>query len=464
MADTLTPVEPVSVPAPASTPEPPANVILIIGDGMDDQQITMARNYLVGTTGRLRLDQMPMRGAVQIITLDENAPSKSIYVADSANSATSMATGVATSRGRIATTAGTDLDIPTIAEQVKAAGGRVGIVTTASVTDATPASFISHISIRMCEDPVMMVDALIRDRIPFGCPDDLKSNGGLGSISEQIADSDYDIILGGGAEHFARLSEDGSQSLFDRARQNGFQIMSSVDDLSGRNPESKVLGLFSLSTMPVRWRGEGGRIAELPEPSFLNRVSPYLGSATLPEPMKCENNPAFDGMPTLAQMTDAALSHLSRGTEEKTGFFLMIESASIDKESHARNPCGQIGELDQLNEALEAALAFAAANERTLVLVTADHGQAAQIIPTESLFAAFDVPIYSPGHIARLTLDDGGVMTINYATNRFPIAEHTGVNVPIFGNEPALGTLPTLLTQPELYQVMANHLGLPDAQ
>ena len=35
------------------------NVILIIGDGMDDQQITLARNYLAGARGKLLLDQLP---------------------------------------------------------------------------------------------------------------------------------------------------------------------------------------------------------------------------------------------------------------------------------------------------------------------------------------------------------------------------------------------------------------------
>ena len=82
------------------------NVILVIGDGMDDVQVTIARNYLVGAEGRLHIDAMPVRSAVQILTVDEQG--QRIYVADSANTATSMATGVVTSRGRIATTAGTD--------------------------------------------------------------------------------------------------------------------------------------------------------------------------------------------------------------------------------------------------------------------------------------------------------------------------------------------------------------------
>ena len=42
--------------APSSEPGM-RNVILIIGDGMDEQQITIARNYLHGANGKLELDQ-----------------------------------------------------------------------------------------------------------------------------------------------------------------------------------------------------------------------------------------------------------------------------------------------------------------------------------------------------------------------------------------------------------------------
>ena len=36
----------------------PRAVILIIGDGMDDQQISIARNYLKGAAGKLLLDTL----------------------------------------------------------------------------------------------------------------------------------------------------------------------------------------------------------------------------------------------------------------------------------------------------------------------------------------------------------------------------------------------------------------------
>jgi alkaline phosphatase len=122
------------------------NVILIIGDGMDDQQITAARNYLHGAQGRTILDTMPIRSAVQVLTVDNEDPTENIYVADSANSATALATGVTTSIGRIATSAKTDKDLTTIIELAEDQGFKTGLVTTASITDATPAAFAAHVN------------------------------------------------------------------------------------------------------------------------------------------------------------------------------------------------------------------------------------------------------------------------------------------------------------------------------
>jgi len=210
--------------------------------------------------------------------------------------------------------------------------------------------------------------------------------------------------------------------------------------------------------MPVRLRGEDGRSAEEPEPSLLHYLHRYLGEVTLPSPMICEPNPQFKGMPTLKEMTEAALAHLSHNNSK--GFFLMVESASIDKESHQRRPCGSIGELAQLNEALASALAFADNNPNTLILVTADHGQAAQLIPNESLFAAFPIPVYTPGKLARITTPEGSILAVNYATNNFPYAEHSGVNVPVFANSVGVGIVPPYIQQRDIFTISKNYLQL----
>ncbi|MEE3325949.1 MAG: alkaline phosphatase, partial [Myxococcota bacterium] len=440
----------------------PRNVILIIGDGMDDHQITIARNYLVGAQGRLSLDRLPVRGVAQVLTVDEEDPDRALYVADSANSATSMATGVATSRGRISTTAGQDEDLKTIVEMAEAAGLRTGLVATSSVTDATPAAFVAHTRFRFCEDPSTMEKIEFAGQEMEGCPADMLGNGGLGSISEQIAASDVDVVLGGGAKHFEPATESGERTIREQAEANGYHVVTTKEGLDAAPVDGKLLGLFGESTLPVRLRGEGGREAEKPEPSWLNKIHWYLGSVELPEPMVCEPNPDFGNTPTLKEMTDIALRNLSYKNDR--GFFLMVESASIDKQAHRRQACGSVGELQQLNEALDSAMAFAEDHPNTLILVTADHGHAAQVIPDESLFSQTGIAVYTPGHLVRLRTADGSSVAVNYATNDFFAEEHTGVQVPVMANSEGQGKVPAMVTQPELFRVMTEYLALGGTQ
>ena len=423
--------------------KPAGNVVLIIGDGMDDHQITIARNYLKGVRGRLVLDEMPVRSAVQVLTIDETEPTRPRFVADSANSATAIATGTVTSRGRIATSAREDQDTQTIVELAQQAGMRTGLVTTASVTDATPASFAAHIKFRRCENPDSMV-FMYYGRLA-DCSKDQKKNGGLGSISEQLAASGLDVLLGGGLKHFTVNEEGSSESVERLARSEGFHVIRTKFELSNAHPGKRLLGLFSDSHLAVRLRGENGRSAEKPSPG-------------LPAPMACENNPAYKDTPSLKLMTQKALEILSHGNG--SGFFLMIESASIDKQSHQRNACGSIGELAQLDETLAYVLKFADIHPETLVVVTADHGQAAQLVPSDSLFSGRGIPVYTPGSMVRIKMPEGGEMGINYATNEFVAEEHTGVAVPLYANDIGKGLFRPFITQPEIFNIIRSFLGL----
>lgn len=76
-------------------------------------------------------------------------------------------------------------------------------------------------------------------------------------------------------------------------------------------------------------------------------------------------------------MTGKAMELLS--SNEK-GFFLQVEGASIDKQDHAANACGQIGETVDLDEAVQVVLDFARKDGETLLIVTADHAHSSQII------------------------------------------------------------------------------------
>ena len=429
------------------------SIILIIGDGFDDTHVTMARNYLKGQSGSLLLDQLPFRGAVQVETIDlDNNP---VYVADSANTATSLATGELTQIGRVGKN-GAMQSVKTVLEHAADAGYRTGIVSTASVTDATPAAFAAHVSIRACENPVT-IHGGTKYGIEFsGCPEDLPENGGLGSIAEQLALAKADVILGGGTEHFVAQYEMAPSPL-ELAKRSGVTVVTKATDLSHQHA-GRVIGLFADDTMPVRWRGGEGRTAEYIDRSLLNYVHHMIGSVTHPDVIHCEENPDFSDTPTLKAMTEFAINHLSQGGEK--GFFLMIESASIDKRAHERDPCGSIGETEQLEEALAAALAYAGANRNTLVIVTADHAQAAQIIPDPTLYTSLPIPVFSPGMVARVVTPEGSIMRVNYATNIIDSEEHTGANVPLFANAEGKKVLRPFMRQREIFDAMMRYLEL----
>jgi alkaline phosphatase len=137
---------------------------------------------------------------------------------------------------------------------------------------------------------------------------------------------------------------------------------------------------------------------------------------------------------------------------------LVVESASIDKQSHARRPCGQIGELKQLDDTLKMVLDYARAHPETLVLVTADHSQAAQLVPETSLLAVLNAA--SPGHFARVRTPEGAVMGVNYATNDSTQEDHTGADVPLFAFGPGAESIPAQMRQTEIFGLMLGHLRL----
>lgn len=421
----------------SSTPAPEVrNVILVIGDGMDAHQVTIARNYLVGPTGKLALDDLPGRASVGLVTVDEKNPGAFRYVTDSASTASALGAGVVTSIGRLSTTAGTDEDVPTIAELASRAGIGTGVISTAAVTDATPAAFAAHVAGRWCKTAENMAQNPV-------CAPDGRRAGGLGSIALQLASSNLDVLLGGGRGDFG----DGAGSPLEQATSRGFSLLEASADLSVANGAARWLGLFAPGNFAPRLLGEDGRSAE--------RIGP---AGELPAPFACVPNVVGEAQPTLLEMTRHAVERLA-GVGER-GFFLIVESALIDKASHVRNPCGSIGGVQELDETVGYLVEFAAARDSadTLIIVTADHSQAAQLVPESTLYVSATPPVRTPGHMARLRLPDGSIMGVNYATNTYFVEEHTGADVPLYTNQPAL--FPTFLTQVEVFAVMRDFLGL----
>ena len=71
----------------------------------------------------------------------------------------------------------------------------------------------------------------------------------------------------------------------------------------------------------------------------------------------------------LSALTALALKKL----DNDKGFFLMVEGAHIDKNSHSNNKEGMMKSLIEFDKAVETAVKFAKEDGNTIVIVTADH-------------------------------------------------------------------------------------------
>ncbi len=405
------------------------NVILLIGDGMGDSEITSARNYAEGAGGYFKgIDALPLTGQYTHYSLDKKSH-KPDYVTDSAASATAWSSGVKTYNGAL----GVDVngkDHVTILELAKAAGKATGNVSTAELQDATPAAQISHVTSRKCYGPEETSDK---------CPTNALEKGGKGSITEQLIKARADVTLGGGAKSFNQLAKSGDfagKSLKDQATAQGYQWVENADELAKitlADQQKPLLGLFSPGNMPVRWNG--------PKAS-------YHGNIDKPA-VTCEANPQrTSDIPTLAAMTEKAIDLLK--TQEK-GFFLQVEGASIDKQDHAANPCGQFGETVDLDEAVQKALEFARKDGNTLVIVTADHAHSSQIVEKDAK---------APGLTQTLTTKDGAPMTISYGNSEEDSQGHTGTQLRVAAYGPFAANVVGLTDQTDLFFTMKEAMAI----
>ncbi len=409
--------------------KPAKNIILLIGDGMGDSEITAARNYAEGAGGFFKgIDALPLTGQYTHYSLDKKT-GKPDYVTDSAASATAWSTGVKTYNGAL----GVDIhdkDHTTILEMAKAAGLATGNVSTAELQDATPAALVSHVISRRCYGPTVTSEK---------CALNALEKGGKGSITEQLLNARADVTLGGGAKTFSETATAGEwkgKTLREQAQARGYQLVGDASTLAAiteANQDKPLLGLFSDGNMPVRWEG--------PKASLHGNLDKPAVTCT-------PNAKRTDSVPTLAAMTEKAIDLLSKNEK---GFFLQVEGASIDKQDHAANPCGQIGETVDLDEAVQKALEFAKKDGNTLVIVTADHAHASQIIPTDTK---------APGLSQALNTKDGAVMAITYGNSEEESMEHTGTQVRIAAYGPHAGNVVGLTDQTDLFYTMKAALNL----
>ncbi|MDR0291398.1 MAG: alkaline phosphatase [Elusimicrobium sp.] len=153
------------------------------------------------------------------------------------------------------------------------------------------------------------------------------SRGQKEDIAADMFNSGVDVMLGGGAKYFAPFE--------DKFKAKGYVTAHTKAELesvqAGKNV--KLLGTFADLEMPFAI-------------------------------YKKEN------MPALADMTAKALDILS---QNKKGFFLMVEAGRVDWALHANDAAAALQELLELDNTLGYILNWAANRKDTLVILTADH-------------------------------------------------------------------------------------------
>ncbi len=189
------------------------NIILMIGDGMGLAQMNTARIYRYGANEFLHIERMPYTGLLHTHSADN-------LITDSAAGATALATGIKTKNGMIGMTPDT-LAAATILEKAREMGKSTGLVSTSSITHATPACFATHIDYRRKEP----------------------------AIAEQLVASGTDVMLGAGTYFFLPKDSTGSKrednrNLLLEAKEAGYDVVHTRKALAGTQAQ-KVLGLFA---------------------------------------------------------------------------------------------------------------------------------------------------------------------------------------------------------------------------
>ena len=108
--------------------------------------------------------------------------------------------------------------------------------------------------------------------------------------------------------------------------------------------------------------------------------------------------------PSLAEMTVKALNLLAASEQgRETGFFVMIEGSRIDHAAHGNDPIGHLHDILAYDEAVAAALAWAAADGNTLVVSTADHETGGMTRGRDGIYA------WDPAPLLRATASYEGI-------------------------------------------------------
>jgi len=192
----------------------------MIGDGMGIPAVYAAMTV---SDKPLNIERCPVTGLQKTFSSNN-------YITDSGAAGTALATGTKTKNGAI----GMDSlgnRLKSILEITEEHGLATGLVSTSSITHATPASFIAHQS----------------------------SRGSYEDIAMDFLKTDIEVFIGGGYDHFAKRKD--KLNLIDSLKFRGYEVDTSMSMVL-KSTSRKLAGLTAPVHNPYRLKGRGEMLPE----------------------------------------------------------------------------------------------------------------------------------------------------------------------------------------------------------
>jgi alkaline phosphatase len=290
----------------------PRNIIFMCSDGMSMGVPSMAQAFCQRYHGRdtqwaqLLEDTTVSQALMETYSLNA-------LVTDSSAASSTWGSGVRIMNGAVNQYPdGTKLRH--IGGLVKDSGRGMGLVTTTTVTHATPAGFAANAASRSMEE----------------------------DIAPQYRNV-VDVIMGGGNRFFDPTQRKDQHDLYADYAASGYKVARSRDEMMAASGSSKILGVYYDGHLP------------------------YTIDQNQDARLKRE-------VPTLAEMTKAAIESLDR--HHTKGFLLQVEGGRVDHAAHGNDAAAMIHDQIAFDDAIAVAVDFARRSGDTLVVITADHANA----------------------------------------------------------------------------------------
>lgn len=327
------------------SPDPgPKYIFIFIGDGMGFNHVSAASHYFTGQQTGFAWQRFEYQLAMSTYhtncTYDDRQAWSDFNYAnfqytDSAAAASAMSTGRKHYYTAVATSGQSDRKH--LMEYAEEQGMSTGVVTSVTISHATPAGFVAHNQNRYNYEQIAKEMFESTTDVIMGCGHpDYDQNG-----HPRLFKKEYKYV---GGESIWNLVKSGQYGYFIESRAQ-FQRLS-----KGKTP-GKVIGIPRVAGTLQQERGFS---------------DPYASE-------KPYRDPLIETVPTLAEMTAAAINVLDNNSR---GFVVMIEGGAIDWASHGNQKDRMIEEMGQFDEAIGSAMKWVAENSNwneTLIIITADH-------------------------------------------------------------------------------------------